>query len=542
MSDKFLVPSGLDEHDQGPDQINVASYNFPGPIAEAFAFARGYVDVIQGPYGSGKTTAMFFRCLHRATRMPVCRDGWRRYRAIVLRDTYRRMQSTAIKTWHKWFPPSVGKWEGGQDRPSKHVLEFEDLSGVPVNFEIQFMAVGDLDVEDFMGGLETTDLVLNEANLLSEDVLTYGAGRTGRYPAIKDLPADLPIRGFPGHTISNLPPGLKLAQMPPQSIFDHGVFGDCNAPEFDSWLMATKFGPLVDRDGREIGRMNYFVQPGARDPGAENLDFLNAGYYDLLYAKNADRPWWVARMLDNKPGYSRHGKPVYEEYNDELHATREPLRIDPSLPLMFGFDAGLHPAGVVAQWRPSGQFRIVKEFCPGHCGPTRFGEMVRDWLAQHARGLRIGRAWVDPTAFDGVDRESGELSWVESVSRITGIQIDAAPSNEPAIRQDAVRQALVYLIDGKDPGLVVSPDCKELRKGFASHYRYNKVRSETGDGFVEKPAKNAWSHPHDALQYLMLGARGRTSVVRATGSLRPVERTEADDRPRSFNTNFSVFS
>lgn len=542
MSDKFFIPGGLDEHSQGPDQIDVAAYNFPGPVAEAFAHANGFVDMIQGPYGSGKTTAMFFRCLRRANAMPICRDGWRRYRAIVLRDTYRRMKETAIKSWHKWFPPSVGKWEGGQDRPSSHVLEFEDMAGVPTHFDIRFMAVGDLDVEDFMGGLETTDLLLNEANLMSQDVLTYGVGRTGRYPSIKDLPPDLPIRGHPGYTISHLPPGMKLAQMPPQSLFDHGVFGDCNAPEFDSWLLTMKFGPIINQMGKEIGRMNYYTQPSGRSPDAENLDFLAPGYYEMLAASNADRPWWVARMIDNKPGYSRHGKPVYEEYNDEVHATREPLRIDPSLPLLFGFDAGLHPAGIVAQWRPNGQFRVVKEFAPGHCGPTRFGEMVRDWLAQQAPGLRIGRGWVDPTAFDGVDRESGELSWVESVSRIAGIVIDAAPSNEPTIRQDAVRQGLTYMIDGKAPGLLVSADCKELRKGFASHYRYNKVRSETGDGYVEKPAKNDWSHPHDALQYLMLGARGKTAVIRATGSLRPVARTEADDRPQSFDTRFSVFS
>jgi hypothetical protein len=539
MSDRFFIPQGLDEADQGDEQIDVANYQFPGPKAEVFAYSSGFIDLIQGPYGSGKTTAVFFRCLRRANAMPICRDGWRRYRVIVLRDTYRRMKETAIKSWHKWFPPSVGQWTGGQDRPSEHVLEFEDLDGVPTRFEIKFAAVGDLDIEDFMGGLETTDLVLNEANLLNQDVLTYGLGRTGRYPSIKDLPDDLPIRNFPGYTLGHLPPGLKLAQLPPQALFDHGVFGDCNAPEFDSWLLQMQFGDIIDAGGRVLGRTNFFVQPGGRSPGAENLDNLPAGYYDMLAAANAHQSWWVSRMIDNKPGYSRHGKPVYEEYNDELHASKEPLRIIPSLPLLWAFDAGLHPAALAAQWLPDGQFRILKEFYLGHCGPTRFGEQVRTWMDQHARDVVSHRGWSDPTAFDGVDKLSGEQSWVQIVQAITGIHIEPAPSNEPTLRQDAVRQAMTYMIDGTKPGLLVDPGCKLFRKGAASNYRYIKIRSDIGDTFAEKPHKDEWSNLQDCGQYLMLGARGKAGVI----SRRTGQRPNAARRGGTVQvkTEFSVF-
>lgn len=521
MSDRFFIPPGLDETDQGFTQLNVAEYVFPGPVAEAFAFDSGFIDFIQGPYGSGKTTAVFFRCLRRALRMPICLDGWRHYRVIVLRDTYRRMKETAIKSWHKWFPPSVGVWTGGQDRPSEHVIEFEDLDGVPCRFEIKFAAVGDLDIEDFMGGLETTDLVLNEANLLNQDVLTYGLGRTGRFPSIKDLPDDLPIRGFPGYTLGNLPPGLKLAQLPPQALFDHGVFGDCNAPEFDSWLLNMQFGDIIDVNNRVLGRTNFYTQPGGRARNAENLDHLPAGYYDMLAAANKHQAWWVSRMIDNKPGYSRHGKPVYEEYNDDLHASKVSLRIIPALPLLWGFDAGLHPAALVGQWLPDGQFRILKEFYLGHCGPTRFGDHVKTWLDQNVPANIKHQAWADPTAFDGVDKLSGELSWVSIIQNVTGIMINPAPSNEPTIRQDAVRQAMTYMIDGTKPGLLIDPDCKLTRKGMASNYRYVKVQTDIGEGYAEKPKKDEWSNLQDCGQYLMLGARGKEGVISKRSGQRP---------------------
>ena len=42
------------------------------------------------------------------------------------------------------------------------------------------------------------------------------------------------------------------------------------------------------------------------------------------------------------------------------------------------------------------------------------------------------------------------------------------------------------------------------RKGFNGGYRYARVGG-SGNRFHEKPLKNEYSHPHDALQYLLLG-------------------------------------
>jgi hypothetical protein len=506
----FADREELSEHEVGPERFDLTNYRHPGPVAQAFFEDRSFLSFIQGPYGSAKTTTCFFKLLARAMRMPVCKDGVRRYRALVLRDTYRRMERTAIRSWTKWFPKDKG-WSGGQDRPSRHQLTLVDLEGVRTDFDIEFAAVGDSDVEDFMGGYEVTDIYLNEANLQPEDVLTYALGRCGRFPSMKDLPAG--------------------------ASFDYGVIGDLNAPEPDSWLMRLKFGELDDQIA-ELGRSAYFLQPGGREPGAENLHNLPENYYTRLAAANAHQPWWVARMIDNKSGYSRHGKPVYEVYNDSLHASREVLPIVRNLPLHFGFDAGLHPSAVAGQQTPDGQMRIVAEFLPGHMGPTRFGEALARWLDTEARGVPIGEGWVDPTAYNGADAEGGELNWVQIVERATGIRMQPAPSNEPGIRQDAVSQMLVHMIDGRLPGLFVSSACPDLRKGFASHYRFVKVRSDLGDGYAFRPQKNEWSHVHDALQYLCLGRRGKEAVIgNRTGSRLP----DVSHASVVANTDFSVF-
>ncbi len=510
---EFRVPSALDEDDIAPPAYSLERFVFPGPVAESFFNDRSFISMIQGPYGSAKTTTCFFKLIARAMRMPVCRDGVRRYRALVLRDTYRRMERTAIRSWLKWFPKDLGHWEGGQDRPSRHSLVLEDLEGVRLEFDIEFAAVGDLDVEDFMGGYEVTDIYLNEMNLQTQDVLTYGAGRTGRYPAMKDLPA-----------------GAK---------FDYGVIGDLNAPDPDSWILKLQFGDL-DEVMKELGKISFFLQPGGRSANAENISNLPEDYYTRLAAANAHQLWWVARMIDNKSGYSRHGKPVYESFNSALHAAGQPLPLRRDLPLLFGFDAGMHPACVIGQPMANGQIRVVKEFMPGWRGPTLFARDIATWFESQRIDLKGAKSWADPTAFDGADEEGGELSWVQTVQGILGLKIEPAPSNEPTLRQDAVTQLLGYLIDGRDPGLLISPTCSQLLKGFASHYRFVKVKTDLGDGYAYKPQKNDSSHVHDALQYLVLGRRGKDAVIKQKTGVRP-QAPGAKSGPRQIKTDINLF-
>ena len=71
----------------------------------------------------------------------------------------------------------------------------------------------------------------------------------------------------------------------------------------------------------------------------------------------------------------------------------------------------------------------------------------------------------------------------------------------PVIRIESVKNGLTTLVDG-EPLLVIDPKCKMLRAGFMGKYRHRKVAAGE-ERYVERPDKNAWSHPHDALQYGM---------------------------------------
>ena len=93
--------------------------------------------------------------------------------------------------------------------------------------------------------------------------------------------------------------------------------------------------------------------------------------------------------------------------------------------------------------------------------------------------------------------------------------------------------ALNRMVDG-EAGLLLSPSCKMLRKGFSGGYAYKRVRVTGDERYHDKPDKNAYSHPHDALQYLLCGGGEGRAVLG-----REKRRRERGMRPARANNRYS---
>ena len=61
------------------------------------------------------------------------------------------------------------------------------------------------------------------------------------------------------------------------------------------------------------------------------------------------------------------------------------------------------------------------------------------------------------------------------------------------------------MIDGQ-PGLLVDPSCRVIRKGLSSKYIYKRIQVVGDEKYHEKPDKNFWSHICEAAQHAMVGA------------------------------------
>jgi hypothetical protein len=440
-----------------------AGYRAPGPVALAFMRSAANVRLIMGPIGSGKTSAALVDAVYRGmAQRPSPRDGVRRYGFTVVRDSYPNLWSTTIPTWLHWFPPTLGRWTANV--PPTHELSLDLPDKTRLELRVRFVAIGEHRVEDVLRGFEETHFYLTEADLLPKSVLDYCTGRAGRYPAMAD--------GGPSW---------------------YGVSLDCNAPDTDSWIYDLFVENLPPG-------WAFFRQPSGLSPQAENRANLVPGYYANQCAGKDE--WYVRRMVRNEFGYSREGKPVYGQYNDALHVAGDRLTPVRGLPLKLGADAGRTPALVVTQTMPDGQRRYLDELVCHDMGAESFAREINRLLARDEyRDMEIA-AWCDPSAHFKGDHD--ELTWSQIIGVKTKIRWRPAPGgNGMEARLEAMRHNLTRLIDGK-PGLLLSPTCKVLRKGFNSGYRYRRMHV-SGERYADEPEKNQFSHVHDAAQYVELG-------------------------------------
>jgi len=482
----------------GNDVENFRTFKPAGPVAEAFLLDRtSEVRAIMGPVGGGKSVSCVYDMLLNAGQMPICRDGKIRYRLAIIGNTYGQIERNLFPTYFEWLPRTTDNFfeaelKGGGGRQAFHKVGFKVIRGgvvVQVECEVIFAAIGEQAVQPFMRGFEPTAFWLYEMDQMPETVLTNAIGRIGRYPPKK--------------------------QLRPGDSYRPYVVGDLNAPDIDHWFVKAF-------DEQRVEGYTLYRQPGARTGRAENVQNLPDGYYDRLIRLNAKKPRWITRFIDCEYGPSEEGEPVYPEYSDALHLSAAPLKASDNLPVKVGFDQGLtRPAGVIAQRTSLGQWRILAEVVPGRMNARRFAAQFKQVLGDVAPNAAIQMGWCDPAGFTGADKEAGEFAWAEIVARELGFPILPTETNEIEPRLTAVKDELTFMIDSQTPAFILSRGATPmLRKGFASHYRYKRSLVGGGERYSDKPEKNDWSNPHDALQYLLLGEKGRYGVISGSREIR----------------------
>jgi hypothetical protein len=428
------------------------------PTIWRFSQSRKFIRGLMGPFGSGKSSGCVVELVQWAARQPAI-DGARRSRFAVVRNTYRQLSDTSIKTWLDWLPDG----QFGRFAKSDHnfYLRMPIGDGTVVESEILFRALDHPDHVSNLLSLELTGAWVNEAREIPSPIIKALQGRVGRYPAVRD-----------------------------GGCVDPGLIFDTNPPPDDSWFFRMF---EVDRpDNCEL-----FRQPSGRSPQAENLPNLPPEYY-ANQMKGADDDY-IRVYVDGEYGFVKDGKPVYPEYSDALHCAEVgPIK---GVPILVGWDFGLMPAAVFTQLSPEGRWLILDELCGDDIGISTFTDCVLEVIAKNFQGLTFkhygdpaGQARTSMTA----DKDAKPCY---DILRGKGIAIEPGWQNL-TIRLEAVRKPLNTLRDGK-PQFQLSPRCEMLRKGFLGRYQYRRVKvSGAAERYHPEPEKNEYSHPHDALQYV----------------------------------------
>lgn len=434
----------------------------PPPSLRPFFQSDARVRAIRGPIGSTKTTACIMELLRRAAEQEPGPDGVRRTRMAIIRNTLPQIKSTCLVSIQQLLRP---------------------ITRYKVSDQTIQIRMGDIESDWLMLPLDTPE---NVNRLLSLE-LTYGWVSE--------------FREIDPEIVENVL--SRCGRFPSRAVggaSHYGVVMETNSFSEDS--------PWYERLEISLpANWQYTVQPGARDPGADWLQYLPPDYYKDQIESNSES--WVEQYVDNIIGPSLSGQAVFaRSFEHDFHIAESQLQPDYSRPLVVGLDTGRNPAAVVGQIDNRGRMLVLGSCYAENCGMEQFvATTLRPFLAARFDGGRFFIA-IDPAARQR--SQIGEESVLEAVRRL-GFSAVLAPTNNLAPRLRAVERYLSLQIAG-GAGFLIDPlHNQELVKAIQYGYRYKRDKKGALNEIPEK------THPDsdlaDALQYLCLTA-GSGAVAR----------------------------
>ena len=489
----------------------MASLNYKpdGLTIKEFMKYNSFFRGLRGPVGSGKSVWCCIELLIRALSQEPGEDGIRISRCAVIRNTNPQIKTTTIKTWLDWFPEEHWgpfKWSV----PYTHHIKKGDI-----DLEVIFLALDRPEDVKKLLSLELTGVWINEAREIPKSIVDATTMRVGRYPSMRD--------GGPSW---------------------YGVICDTNPPDTDHWWSILSGEAVIpDYITKQEAKMlikpdnwSFWNQPSAMfedfnkdrellgykdNDKKENGKNLTKNYYENIIRGKTKS--WIDVYVLNRLGQIEDGKPVYEMFRKDTHVARSDVAIMKETPIYIGIDFGLTPAAVFGQ-RVRGRWLIIDELVAEDMGILRFSYLIKQKMAEY-----MPRKYVifgDPA---GDHRAQTDESTPFQILRGRGIIARPTHSNDVTLRLESVNATLSRMIDG-DSGILIDPKCINLIKGFDGGYHYRRMQV-SGERYDEKPNKNRFSHVHDALQYMLLGAgEGRQLTV-----------GQKTARPIVAKKNFNVF-
>lgn len=443
----------------------------PSNTAKLFHQDQSFVRIVMGPYNSGKSTMCAHHIVRAASLMPAWSNGRRRSRWAIVRNTSGELQSTTLQTWLTWFS-ELGDIRKREKPILNYFHTFNDGHGL-IELELIFIALDRPDDVRKIKSLELTGVYLNELSELPQNVLSHFKGRVnGRYPS----------RSFCPHPYWS---GIIADTNPPDE--DHWIYNDFEVDPIDNYKIFHQPPGLIRTDKGE------WVQ----NKECDNHEHMSEDYYIKLAEKQKEG--FIKVYCLGQYGLVESGKRVYPEYNDDIHSV-DHIEAIQGLPIHLCWDFGLTPSCVVLQFTPRGQLISLKEYESEDMGIRTFARsIVLPSLKLDFPYCKVGESEADP-AGNAHDAIMEELSCIGELNSL-GIKTNPASTNDPDQRIGAVRFFLNNMVDGKPCFQLSRKGCPTLRKGFISGYHFKRVNIANEDRFQDKPNKNRFSHPHDALQY-----------------------------------------
>lgn len=439
---------------------------------------ESHVKMLMGPVGSGKSSACCIHMYMTAMSMPRGKDGKRRCKWGVVRNTYSQLKTTTIRTWTTWFPQEIfGKVRG--DSPLTHVIKSEDIE-----LEVIFLAVESLTDVQRLKSLELTAIYINEAQFFSSrELMQTFVERTNRYP-------DKHVTGG--------------------SLGKPMVIMDCNPPSNRHWIYQ-----IFEKE-RPEGFKIYKMPPALiKDEAGKWQNNPNADYlwqvaeegqeprYWLDLAKGATEEY-IRVSLCGEYGVLEDGRAIHPEYNDRLHYVDRDIEAKDDIEIGLGWDFGNTPACAVVQLFSTGELVVIDEFWTEYMSLREFAQniVIPQLDSKYPWWRENYISYHDPSG-SSMNENGGNSA---SILGESGVISYPASTNDPVMRRDSLKYFLTRM-PGGNPGFQVSGKAAMIREGLMGKFKYKLIKSTAlsdSKAYEEKPDKNLHSHICEALEYITM--------------------------------------
>jgi hypothetical protein len=438
------------------------------PTIGRFLGSNARFRALIGPFGSGKSSGCVMELLRRASEQKPGRDGKRRTRWGVIRNTYPQLRDTTRKTFEQWVPAELGTWH-------EQAFRF-DMAFGDVRAEVLFRALDRPgDIKNLLS-LELTGAWVNEGREVPKAIFDALEGRVGRYPARVDG-------------------GCTWA----------GVFTDSNPWAKPHWgYRLFSLHEVLGSDGKAFklprehwAHYELFEQPSGRSPEAENLENLEPGYYDrLLIGKDSD---WVKSYVDGGYPDADEGS-IWGPVLEALAARGGLEEFEHPVDGVFtSWDLGISDATAIWFWRIGANRTIdVIDYYEEHGQPlshfvdvlaSKGYEYAKHWIPHDARARTL---LTGSTVQEGLIKEYGaaHVKVTPSVSLMDGIQAGRWLLEQPTR---------------------IHPRCSP---GVEALRSYHRCWDDVAKVYDRTPEHDWSSHGADAWRYLAIVARATELLTR----------------------------
>lgn len=465
----------------------------PSPTGLALHNCAKYLKMLCGPYGSGKSCACAMDVFMTAAAQTPAPDGVRYCRVGVVRSSYPELQSATRRSLLEVLPGECGTIVS-TGSPMRGLYRIPLPDNTILQLELELWALLSEDDGEKIKSANWSFAWVNEATGCAPAIYTAITSRIGRFPpqdmggttwagVIMDF--NQPVPGtWLDDFIKNPQPNWAVFLQPPAAFKKEDDQGNTiyeinpNAENLRN-LGAYEEGDPPDFTPEQKGMRYYRNQIEA---------LVRTGRYDII-----DNQYCLidVPIID--------GKPVYSNFSKSRHVAPRVLAPAVLREIIVALDqSGVHPAAVILQEQDSGQWGVLDEL---YMDGEGFEVFLQSGLIPLLRNK-----YPNNPVYVVIDPSNQRDSWqgITPKERLAEYGLNAVTeiSNSPKARIQCVEHML-NLYAG---GLLVSPACEMLIRGFVSEYRYRKVRAvgTVGAIYTAQPDKNEYSHVQDALGYAAL--------------------------------------